>query len=124
MILIDIHGQLAQKRRLSEYADNVMEHLMPNYQGDTVIDVYVKNHLSYQAAGYCHGDDYAVTIELAKNSCGEPYALEELALTLGHELVHARQNIEHCCDSEPDHEQREREAYSMEQKLFEKFWCY
>lgn len=123
MIFIDIHGQVPQKHRLCEYAHHVMEYLIPNHVGETSIDVYIKKQLSYEAAGYCHGDDYSVIIELARNSCGEPYTLEELAVTLGHELVHAKQNIDVCTDSGIlDHEKREREAYYLEQKLFEKFW--
>lgn len=121
VIFIDIHGQVPQKRRLCEYANNIMEYLIPNHMGETSIDVYVKKQLSYEAAGYCHGDDYSVIIELARNSCGEPYTLEEMAVTLGHELVHAKQNIGEYSGI-PDHEKREREAYYLEQKLFEKFW--
>ena len=108
------------------FATDVMDYLL-DQQYDTLISIDVHPSLEGHAAGFCHGDDYHVIIDLALTSMGEPYTLSELARNLAHELVHASQYIQHdgvhpCPGLPPEQDPWERQAQDLEDQLVELFW--
>lgn len=123
MIDIQLSGEWPQHHKYQDFAEQVMEYLLYE-EYDTYIDITLMETCDDQAAGYCHGDNYHVIIDLAQYSQGEAYTPTEIARNLAHELVHASQNILTDGQAEPPEvqESRERQALAWENKLVEMFW--
>ena len=115
-IFLSLEGRWPQANLYSQFCYDVLDNLLPNEEKDVFIDIKLSHHAENQAAGYCYGFTDEVYIEIARNSHGIPYTLEEIARNLAHELVHAKQFITNTPKSET-------EAYGKESELTEAFWA-
>ena len=92
-IFLSLEGRWPQANLYSQFCYDVLDNLLPNDDKDVFIDSKLSHHTDNQAAGYCYGFTDEVYIEIARNSHGIPYTLDEIARNLAHELVHAKQYI-------------------------------
>lgn len=115
-IFLSLEGRWPQANLYSQFCYDVLDNLLPNDDKDVFIDIKLSHHTENQAAGYCYGFTDEVYIEIARNSHGIPYTLDEIARNLAHELVHAKQFITNTPKSET-------EAYGKESELTEAFWA-
>lgn len=110
MIFTHIEGRFPQKKRFEEYMEYLETYLFDReYKKNVYIFVKMSHNLihegrswKYQDAGYCEvyedsePDELIISIELARNYINEehiviPYSLYEIAQSLAHEMVHAKQ---------------------------------
>lgn len=128
VIFIDIQGRVSQKTRLLDFAYQVMEYLAPEFAQDDqehLVDIEIHRDLEDGCAGICYGDLEEVNIQLARFSGDHRYTPDEIALTLAHELVHARQFFTEPPGLPRDAahiERSETEATSLETPLWQQFW--
>lgn len=133
MFFIEILGKVKQKNKVADFCEDVLLNLMPNM--NRTVDIVVKfvTECDDQESGYCYGDEEEVIITIAKNSMGQPYKFDEQMLALCHELVHAKQIIkgelsgklwkgEEIIERSATDTPWEREAFSLEKPLFDKFY--
>ena len=135
MIILNIEGRVKEKKRLTQFADDVIRHLMPRIRRDVNVDIAIVTHCDGGNLGLCWGDKKTAEIEICRKHGKHHLSADEIALNLAHELVHAKQFIkgelhpstETWCRQ--DHTQTpyrkkpwEVEAYRLEEKLVEMFW--
>ena len=129
-IHVDIHGQIAEKKRIQKYVRNVLHYFMPRLRRNVFIDITFKKDLGGDF-GYCMGSKDHVEIEIGKYN----QKLDQIMLTLAHELIHAKQFIKgelsptlrnwktHNYTSIPYSRQPwELEAYKKEEMVHDIFW--
>lgn len=128
MIVYYTRGSIAQKKRFEDYINDIFNHFFPNDNAELrVVNICFKNKCDGDAAGYCYADgEDEIHVEVAKSSMGIPYSLDEVAVNLAHELVHAKQHVEGK-GNQDDHlpyweKPSEIEAYALETVLAEKYW--
>jgi hypothetical protein len=158
MINLIMCGRFPEKKRLEEFACNVVNHFFKRDRKEKItIAVEMKTNLDGNDAGYCvdfgnynHGGRTGkvrtIAIALSRNYVDEeeeekfPYTVREIASTLAHELVHAKQYIRREL-SGPKLERGialtqkkgksgikyrdlpwEKEAYGYEDELVELYW--
>ena len=135
MIILNIEGRVKEKKRLTQFADDVIHHLMPRIKRDVTVDIRMVTHCDGGYLGLCWGDKKIAEIEICRKHGKRQLPAHEIALNLAHELVHAKQFIrgdlhpstETWCRQ--DHSKTpyrkkpwEIEAYGLEEKLLEMFW--
>ena len=119
MINLVFTGRFPQKTRLVKFADDVINHFFKRDRKDIIcVGIEMKSKLEFNDAGFCV--DYGsfaceqfggkkepgrrsrmISISLARNYFDAeeehpknfPYSVKEIASTLAHELVHAKQYI-------------------------------
>jgi len=139
MFYIDLWGRWPQQRRFEDFTENCVNHLFKrDLKRDICIDVYMKRDLG-RYLGLCDGDRSSVLIEVARNYEGEKESLDDLALTLAHELVHAKQFIRgeindrnyiyrrgphkiDCSKTPYSKQPWEIEAYDLQSELYALYW--
>ena len=135
MIIVDIFGQIKNKKRVREFVESSLYYLLPELKEQIHIDVTFKKTLDGNVFGYCSGDKNSAEIEIAKTSGGVPLLQDEIMLSLAHEIIHAKQFI--TGELSPSsmrwkkadytkvpysHQPWEREAYRWETRLYEKYF--
>ncbi len=114
-IFLSLEGRWPKANLFAQFCYDVLDDLLPEEDRDVFVDIKLSHHAENQAAGYCFGFEDEVYIEIARNSQGVPYTLQEMARNLAHELVHAKQFI-------TDTSKSESEAYGKESILTEAHW--
>jgi hypothetical protein len=135
MISVSINGRIKNKKKVEEFVYNTLIHLMPRLRRTVYIDVNIVTQCEKQHYALCMGDKESVEIEVARESNGIKFSLEDMILNLAHELVHAKQFLRG--ELHPSLSQWkkqdfskvvyhktpwEKEAYLLEDKLYNKFW--
>lgn len=138
MINIFFYGRWPQKARFERYSQDVLNHFFQNRLKRDV-DVHLKMVTKQSNLGFCHGDRNEVYIDLCRNHENYEgiFTLDDIAKTLAHELVHAKQylrgeikptdNIWHKTGEVYDDASYrqlpwEHEAYMMEDFLHTLYW--
>ena len=135
VIIVDIKGQITEKKRIIEYCENALAYFLTDLSKQIEINLTVLKELDGQAFGYCSGDETSVEIEIAKVSDGYKLSLNEMMLNLAHELIHAKQFIKgdlassgkiwrHVDYSTVPYSIRpwEKQAYMFEDIIYNLFW--
>ena len=135
MISVNLKGRIKSKDRVLYFADAVINSLMPHIKRDVSIDVNVVTRCDGENSALCWGDKDGAEIEIARKSFDVEFTLDEMMLNLAHELVHAKQFIRGELHPSLDKWKRldytnvpysrtpwEKEAYLLEDKLFETHW--
>ena len=137
MVIVTVHGRIAKKDKVKEYSEQVLTDLMPRLRRNVHIDIYVITECDEKNYALCWGDKDEVEIELGRKSGKKKFTLDEMMLNLAHELVHAKQFIrgelhptlykwkkfKKDYAKTPNFKQPwEKEAYLMEDKIFNQFW--
>ena len=88
MLNVFFQGRVRQQARLQEFACDVINDLLPReFKRD--IDIHVRFTKNIDAMGYCHmEDEETIAIEVCNQG-----DLNQIASTIAHELVHAKQFI-------------------------------
>ena len=131
-----IEGRVKNKKKVEEYIHALAKELGINrlYSKGIFVKFYTK--LDHGAQGLCWGDHKShAEISIARTSNGDAFTLEEMMQTLAHEMVHAKQYLrrELCGYSmawkgrkprnyKYENAPWEREAYRLEEELFNKHW--
>jgi len=120
MFYFYITGLSGKHDRVEMYAEKVLKHFFGN-RIKRPIDIELRFEKTCEpAVGYCHGDHEHIVIEISKHDINKKkISIEDMMLTLAHELVHAKQLIR---KEKINHNQSECEAYDIEQLLFDKYW--
>ena len=146
MISIYFQGRFQQKNRMERFACDVINHFFKrDRKEDIIIAVEMKKNLEENDSGSCvdlgryDGSRY-ITISLSRRFIDEDenfaYSAKEIATTLAHELVHAKQFIRGELTSKAltyafrrkvnESEYRklpwEAEAYGNQEELVELYW--
>ena len=135
MISVNLKGRIKSKDKVLNFADAVINNLMPRIKRDVSIDVNVVTRCDGENSALCWGDKDGAEIEIARKSFDVEFTLDEMMLNLAHELVHAKQFIRGELHPSLDKWKRldytnvpysrtpwEKEAYLLEDKLFETHW--
>jgi len=156
MINLIMNGRFPQKDRMTEFATDVINHFFKRDRKENiVIAVEMKKNLDENNSGYCvdygvcdygqfglqTGKIRTIAISLSRNyENGDtkfPYTVRDIASTLAHELVHAKQyirreltnkslvaglSIVHKGRCEYNDLPWEEEAYALEEDLTELYW--
>jgi len=135
MISVNLKGRIKSKDKVLNFADAVINNLMPRIKRNVSIDVNVVTRCDGENSALCWGDKDGAEIEIARKSFDVEFTLDEMMLNLAHELVHAKQFIRGELHPSLDKWKRldftnvpysrtpwEKEAYLLEDKLFEKYW--
>ena len=135
MISVNLKGRIKSKDKVLNFADAVINNLMPRIKRDVSIDVNVVTRCDGENSALCWGDKDGAEIEIARKSFDVEFTLDEMMLNLAHELVHAKQFIKGELHPSLDKWKRldytnvpysrtpwEKEAYLLEDKLFETHW--
>ena len=135
MFYIDVRGRIKHKRQIEQYADNILSFLMPRKKANVDVEILVVKKIDDYLLGSCIGDKSYIEIELAKTDVNGEISLNDMMLTLAHELVHAKQLIrgelhptrrewkkQDCTNQSYFKRPWEKQAYIMEDDLYNKFW--
>ena len=79
-----------QSKKLLGYIDRACEYL-GLYDVDAYIELEFVKRCDGNVAGYCHGDDYTIMIEVARNDACGRVPQDLLMINIAHELIHAKQ---------------------------------
>ena len=134
MITFELFGKIKNKKRYIKFVEDVIMHLLP-YPYKREIFIAIEFSKKLENAGECVGDRNYADITIAKEIDGVKVPSREIALTLAHELIHAKQYIKgQVSPSKPEWKginysnvsyrgsPWEKEAYLMEDKLVEMFY--
>jgi len=138
---VDIAGRLANKDKFISYTYRILDHFFgERIKRDVDININVFQTSGKNVVGECYGDKESITIDLYKKDGRRKLNTEAIAQNLAHELVHAKQFIrgeiseEHmkfryksgyvkdCSNMAYRDQPWEREAFKLEQELFELYW--
>lgn len=157
MITLIMAGRFPQKQRLENFASDVINHFFKRDRKENItIAIQMNTNLDGNDAGYCvdygvynHGKNggkiRTIAINLSRNYIDSeedekfPYTVREIASTLAHELVHAKQYIrrelthksltEGLCRIKQGKSKMEykdlpweEEAYGLEEELVNLYW--
>ena len=135
MLTININGRIANKKAVYAYTDAVCSELLHRIKRNINIDIQVVTRCDGENSALCWGDKDGAEIEIARKSFDVKFTLDEMMLNLAHELVHAKQFIKGELHPSLDKWKRldytnvpysrtpwEKEAYLLEDKLFETHW--
>ena len=135
MLTININGRIANKKAVYAYIDAVCSELLQNIKRNISIDIQVVTRCEGENSALCWGDKDGAEIEIARQSFDVKFTLDEMMLNLAHELVHAKQFIKGELHPNLNKWKRldytnvpysrtpwEKEAYLLEDKLFETHW--
>jgi len=134
MITFEVFGKIKQKKKIIKFVEDVIMHLLP-YPYKREIFIAIEFSKDLENAGECVGDRNFADITIAKEIDGERVPNRDIALTIAHELIHAKQYIKGQINpSKPVWKginysnvsyrgsPWEKEAYLMEDKLVEMFY--
>ena len=139
MLRVTVNGRIAKKQKVKEYSEQALSELMPRLRRNVDIDIYIVTECDEKNYALCWGDKNEVEIELARKSGSKKFTHDEMMLNLAHELVHAKQFIKGELHptlhkwkkfkkdyaKTPYFKQPwEKEAYLIEDKIFNKHWKY
>lgn len=80
-----------KSKKLEDYIYRVCQYL-ELFNDEAIIDIEIcPKSASLNVDGYCHGDDDHVNVSIARVVEGREVSLEEMKLTIAHEMVHAKQ---------------------------------
>lgn len=142
MFYIDIKGNVKGKDVIYNYVyDTLMHFFRKEPKRDIDITVNFVKQCDGNHSGLCDGDHDEVNIDIAKGSTWDGeyilYSFEDMMVALAHELVHAKQYLKKELSpwqtgwkkdyrdySKLDYHELpwEKEAFSLENKLFETYW--
>tara|TARA_Y100000114_G_C11690096_1_gene293121 strand:- start:62 stop:472 length:411 start_codon:yes stop_codon:yes gene_type:complete len=135
MMSVLINGRIKQKKKVEDFVYSTLFDLMPRLKRTVYIDVNVVTKCDNEYYALCHGDKEEIFIELARESDGNKFTLDEMMLHLAHELVHAKQFLKgelhpnlskwykKDCSNLPYRQTPwEKEAYLLEQEIINKHW--
>lgn len=132
MIDIALTGRVKHKKKLYEFTENCMFWLIPNIRRDVDVNVRFVTKCENDYLGLCWGDTHTAEIEVAKTFDNNTLTIDEIAKTLAHELVHAKQFIKKQLHPNLKWKNQvytgykrtpwEKEAYMLEDELFDLFW--
>lgn len=139
MINIDISGQIARKRDIYNYIEDVIYHLHPRLRRNVDLSLHIVSHkpeLKDYHYATCSGNNKVVDIELNRlDEHGKKFTHDQMMLNLAHELIHAKQFIKGELSPKLQRFKRkyhgktpysrqpwEKEAYKMESKIYNMFW--
>tara|TARA_B110000858_G_scaffold196153_1_gene254244 strand:- start:619 stop:1029 length:411 start_codon:yes stop_codon:yes gene_type:complete len=135
MIYITVSGKIKNKKQFEDYAHDCMHWLIPNIRRDVDVWVQFKNKVEHGHLGMAYGDKHGAVIEIAKTQNGKELLQFEIAKTLAHELVHAKQFIKGHLHPSLDKWKNvlvegnvykrspwEKEAFLLEDELYDNFW--
>lgn len=137
MIRLSINGRIAKKDRIEKYIQSALFEMMPRLRRIVDVELNVVTKCDEDNYALCWGDKNEVEIELARTSGKKKFTHDEMMLNLAHEIVHAKQFIKgelhptlHKWKKfKKDYAKTpyfktpwEKEAYLMEDKIFEKYW--
>jgi len=77
MISVSINGRIKNKKKVEEFVYNTLIHLMPRLRRTVYIDVNIVTRCEKQHYALCMGDKESVEIEVARESKGIKFSLEE-----------------------------------------------
>lgn len=135
MMSVVINGRIKHKKKVEDFVYNTMFDLMPRLKRTVYLDINIVTECDNGLHALCHGDKDEVEIEVARQSFGNKFTLDEMVLHLAHELVHAKQffrgelhpSLKTWCKA--DHSKTpytetpwEKEAFLMEEKILNKHW--
>tara|TARA_B100000575_G_C22530722_1_gene342146 strand:+ start:71 stop:499 length:429 start_codon:yes stop_codon:yes gene_type:complete len=139
MVRVNVYGRIAKKEKVKKYSELALSDLMPRLRRNVDIDIYIVTECDEKNYALCWGDKNEVEIELARKSGSKKFTHDEMMLNLAHELVHAKQFIKGELHptlhkwkkfkkdyaKTPYFKQPwEKEAYLIEDKIFNKHWKY
>ncbi len=98
---IDIQGQLKNKKKYKLFAEKILYHYFRDrVRRDIPINITIKKSIDDNCRGSCWGNRDYITIEIAKTIKDKKKPTktiyiksDEIASTLAHELIHAKQFI-------------------------------
>ena len=135
MINVFVKGRIKHRENVLQYAETVINHLMPRIKRNVDIEINIVTKCEGENSALCWGDKDCAEIEIARESFDVKFTLDEMMLNLAHELVHAKQFIKGELHPSLNKWKRldftnvpysrtpwEKEAYLLEDKLFEKYW--
>jgi hypothetical protein len=137
MIRLSIKGRIAKKERIEKYIQTALLDMMPRLKRLIEIDLNVVTKCDDNNYALCWGDKNIIEIELARTSGDIKFTHDEMMLNLAHEIVHAKQFIKgelhptlqkwkkfkkDCAKTPYFKTPWEKEAYLMEDKIFNKYW--
>ena len=131
-----ISGRIKDKKRVEKYIRDIAEELGINQHYTKYLEITFTSKLDGDSQGFCWGDkETHAEIEIARTLCGKRLSVDQMMKTLAHEMVHAKQYIFGELDGYSDswkgsdvnyysYEDSpwEKEAYKLEEILYEKFW--
>jgi len=79
-----------QSKKIINYIHNAANFL-ELYKLDVFIEIDFVKKCDGNAAGYCHGDDYVIYIEIARHDSRGKIPTDLLLINVAHELIHAKQ---------------------------------
>lgn len=101
-------GEIAEQQRLDDFALALHDVLFAEIDHEFNINIYYMDDIDDQACGFCFlDDDNSINIEI-----NNTLDTREAAITLAHEMVHARQLVQ-------GFDFCEVEAYGLERSLTE-----
>ena len=133
---VNIAGRIREKKRIEAYIHAIAKELGIHRLYSKVLLVTFSTKLPDDAQGLCWGDYKShAEISIARTCQGDAFTLEEMMQTLAHEMVHAKQYLrrELCGYSfawkgrkprnyKYENAPWEKEAYGLEEELFNKHW--
>lgn len=135
MFYIDVRGRIKNKKQIVQYANDILCYLMPRKKANVDIEILIVKKIDGYLSGSCIGDKSYIEIELAKTDAAGEISLGDMMLTLAHELVHAKQLIrgelhptrrewkkQDCNRLSYYKKPWEKQAYVMEDNLYDMFW--
>jgi ribonuclease HII len=137
MIRLSIKGRIAKKERIEKYIQTALLDMMPRLKRLIEIDLNVVTKCDDNNYALCWGDKNIIEIELARTSGDIKFTHDEMMLNLAHEIVHAKQfikgelhpTLQKWKKFKKDYAKTpyfktpwEKEAYLMEDKIFNKYW--
>lgn len=140
MINIDISGQIARKKDIYNYIEDVIYYLHPRLRRNVDLTLHIvswKPELKDYHYATCSGNKSLIDIELNRyNEKGEKFTHDQMMLNLAHELIHAKQLIKGDLSPKMQRYKRkyhgntpysqqpwEKEAYKNESKIYNMFWA-
>lgn len=121
--------------KVKRYVNDVMFYLMPFHNKRAKVNIKEVGSCG-PYAGYCtYIDENTVHIDIATHVNGDRQTKKDMMITLAHELVHAKQFLtgelwrdywygEDFSKTEYRERPWEKEAYALQDKIFNKFWYF
>jgi hypothetical protein len=109
--------------------------MMPRLRRDVTVDLQIVNVCENEFYGLCWGDRSGSEIELPRKAYDQSFTLDEMMRNLAHELVHTKQllrgelrrnqwwkNDQSFTNTVYGKQPWEKEAYNLEDKIYQKYW--
>lgn len=131
-----IEGRVRNKKLVCQYVD-ILLHILKIDRLNRDLEIRFATECDGQALGFCWGDPDEVTIEISRKHFNRKLSFLEMMKSLTHEMVHARQifrkqlinngvhrfwNGQSACHYTYEDSPWEKEAYELEEKLFNEWF--